>query len=249
MARRKNNPSDFEKAVDKYLPFLLEIRKRLLFIVAIFLLFVLLGFIYYQKLISVLLAIFQLEGVNIVFTSPFQFLSLAINTAILTGTIVIFPLIVFQILAFLKPALSPKEFRMIIYLIPLSTVLFLSGFAFGILIMRYVIVLFYERTTELNIGNFLDVSRLLSQILTTSALLGIAFQFPIVLTVLMRLRIVSYKFISTKRLYAYAISLVFAALLPPTDLLSLVLLTLPLIVLYELTMLANKLLVKQAPAT
>ena len=47
------------------------------------------------------------------------------------------------------------------------------------MVMRYVIVLFYKKSVELNIGNILDVSLLLSQILITSVLMGIAFQYPV----------------------------------------------------------------------
>ncbi len=238
--KRKTAPSELEEAVEKYLPFVLEIRKRLLFVIALFLLAVLLGFIYYEKIVTFCLSLFNLEGVNIVFTSPFQFLSLALNTGVLVGILVVFPLLIIQILAFLKPALAPREFRMICSLIPISIGLFIGGFAFGVLIMRYVIIIFYEKTLQLQIGNFIDITLLISQILTTALLMGLAFQFPVILTVLMKLGVVSYKFISGKRPVAYAISLVFATLLPPTDIISLVFLTVPLLVLFELTLIANK---------
>lgn len=238
---KKNRQSgDFEQLVARYLPFILEIRKRLFFVVAIFLIAAIIGFINYERVVQVLLELFAFKGVNIVFTSPFQFISLAVNIGVLLGMIVIFPLLLFQILAFLKPALSPREFKTILSLIPLSLFLFLTGFSFGAVMMRYVVVLFYERTVRLDIGNFLDISLLMSQILTTSILMGVAFQFPILMTLLMRLGIVKYSFFAEKRVFAYAISLIFATLLPPTDIFSLVLLTAPLLVLYELTLAANR---------
>lgn len=248
MARRKKQINEFEEAVEKYLPFILEIRKRLLFTFAIFLLFAILGFIYYETLIGLLLKIFNLEGVNIVFTSPFQFLSLAVNTGILVGGLVVFPLLVFQILTFLRPALKDREFKTIVSLIPLSTLLFIGGFSFGVVMMRYVIILFYEKTVQLDIGNFLDISLLVSQILSTSLLMGIAFQFPIFITLVIRLGILDYNFFSSKRPFAYAISLIFATLLPPTDLFSLVLLTLPLILLFEVTLLLNRVFARKVAA-
>ncbi len=248
MAARKNPKSEVDQAVDKYLPYILEIRKRILFLLIFFLVFSAIGFIYYEKVITLILSIFALEGVNIVFTSPFQFLSLAVNTGLLLGGLVVFPLLVFQILSFLKPALSKKEFKTISFLIPLSVILFVCGFLFGTLIMRYVVVIFYEKTVNLEIGNFLDITLLISQILTTSLLMGVAFQFPIFITLLIKLGVVKYEFFAKKRIFAYAISLVFATLLPPTDMLSLVFLTLPLIALYEITLFANGYIFKTAPA-
>ena len=237
--------SDFDEAIKTYLPFLLEIRKRLFFVISIFLVFAVIGFIYYENIIKFFLKLLNLQGVNIVFTSPFQFFSLSINSGLMMGAIVISPFLILQILAFLKPALHSREYRTIIYLLPLSIALFLSGFGFGAIMMRYVVVIFLQKSVELQIGNYLDVSKLISQILTTATFMGIAFQFPIFLTLLMRFRIVKRSTIASKRLFAYIISLGFAALLPPTDLLSLALLTLPLIVLFELTLFLNKLFIRE----
>lgn len=240
MAAAQLRASQTQETLEQYMPFLIEIRKRLLFLVSIFLITGVLGFMYYEKLITLILKIFSLEGVNIVFTSPFQFVNLAITSGFLTGIVILFPLILFQVLSFLKPALREREFKIILSLLPLSLVLFVAGFAFGVLIMRYVIILFYQKSLELEIGNFLDISALLSQILITAALMGVAFQFPIVLTVLMRLGVVTYEALTKKRLWVYAVSLIFTVLLPPTDLLSLLLLFLPLAFLFEITLLLNR---------
>lgn len=233
-----------EQALSIYLPYFLEIRKRLFFILSVFLISSVLGFIYYDKIIPVALKLFALEGVNIVFTSPFQFITLAVTAGLTVGVIVVFPLLLYQILSFLRPALKSSEFKRILHLLPLSIGLFLAGFAFGMLMMRYVLVIFYARSQALDIGNFLDVSKLLSQILLTSVLMGVAFQLPIVLTVLIRLGVIKYKQVVEKRLLAYALSLIFAALLPPTDLISLIFLFLPIALLFEITLLLNKYLLK-----
>lgn len=222
----------------------MEVRKRLFFIASIFLISSALGFIYYEKIITTSLGIFNLEGINIVFTSPFQFLELSINSGLLVGLIAVFPLIIVQVLSFLKPALKKSEFKLVISLLPLSIFLFIFGFTYGIFIMRYVLVIFYEKSLALSIGNFLDVSKFLSQILLTSALMGLAFQFPVILTVLMRLRVITYSALSKQRMIAYSSSIIFAAFLPPTDLLSLALLTVPLVILFETTLLLNKVVFK-----
>lgn len=226
--------------VSKYSPFLKEIKKRFIVTLVIFILALIGGFVFYEKIIRLIVSLLRLEGVNIVFTSPFQFLSLAMTSAMLVAIIVVFPLIIFQIMSFLRPALKKHEFRIITTFIPFSTVLFACGFGFGLLIMRYIIEVFYQKSLELNIGNFLDISNLLSQVLITSTLMGVAFQFPIILTILIRLELISYKFLENYRLWAYISSLVFAAFLPPTDLLSLFLLCLPLVSLFELTIIINK---------
>jgi len=236
--------TETEDALAKYTPFIVEIRKRLLFLLSVLLISGSLGFIYYQRIITVILDFFNLEGVNIVSTSPFQFMNLAITSGFLTGIVIAFPVLLFQVLTFLKPALHSKEYRTVVALLPVTTLLFLGGFAFGVVTMRYVVILFYQRSSELQIGNFLDISLLLSQILLTAVLMGLAFQFPIILTILMRLKVINYKMLIKKRLLVYAISLIFATLLPPTDLLSLVVLFLPLALLFELTLILNRWVLK-----
>lgn len=233
-----------EGAIKLYFPFLLEVRRRILFTFSVFLIGSILGFFYYESIIKFVIGLIRLEGINIVFTSPFQFVNLAISSALLIGTAISFPVIVLQILSFLKPALKPKEFRVIISLLPLSLILFGFGFIFGFFIMRYVVNLFYQKSLELNIGNLLDISKLLSQILVTSALMGIAFQYPIIMTALMRLGIIKHKTFEKQRPTAYLLALVFAAVLPPTDILSLVLLTLPLVILFEAALILNRIFFK-----
>lgn len=227
-----------------YFPFLEEIRKRLLFTISVFIIASVIGFFYFEKLVYLLLKIVRLPGINIVFTSPFQFINLSISSALVLGLVVCFPLILIQILSFLRPALTKKEFRAITYLLPISGLLFAGGFAFGFFIMKYVITLFYQKSQELNIGNVLDVSKLLSQILLTSALMGVASQYPVVITLLLKFKVIKYQTLTSQRPFIYTAALVFAALLPPTDILSLILLTLPLVFLFEITLLLNRLILK-----
>lgn len=231
---------EISSLISKYSPFFKEIKKRFIITLVVFILALITGFVFYESIIKLIVNLLRLEGVNIVFTSPFQFLSLAMTSAMLVAIVIVLPLVIFQIVSFLRPALKKHEFNIIITFIPFSTLLFGCGFGFGLLIMRYIIEIFYQKSVELNIGNFLDISNLLSQVLITSALMGLAFQFPILLTILIRLEIISYKFLENYRLWAYISSLIFAAFLPPTDLLSLFLLCLPLVFLFEATIIINK---------
>ncbi|MDD5416203.1 MAG: twin-arginine translocase subunit TatC [Candidatus Daviesbacteria bacterium] len=244
MASEASITGDLDSTIIKYSPFFSEIRKRLIFTLSVFIICAVVGFIYYENIIRFVLRIFDLKGVNIVFTSPFQFFTLAVDSALLVGFIAILPIVIFQILSFLKPALRRSEYKAVLALLPITLLLFISGFIFGVLIMKYVVIIFFQKSVELNIGNLLDISKLLSQILTTALLMGLAFEFPVVLTILMKLKILKYHAIVKKRLLVYILSLIFAALLPPTDLLSLVLLFLPLALLFELTLLLNRYVLK-----
>ena len=234
--------SELTAIITKFSPFLKETRKRLLITLFAFAVATTGGFVFYEKIIKFLVNLLSLEGVNIVFTSPFQFINLAISCGVATGLIVTLPLIIVQVLWFLKPALRKKEYQMVVRYLPFSIILFLIGFMFGAIIMKWQIQIFLDRSVSLGIGNILDISGLLTTVLVTSALMGLGFQFPIVLLLLMRIGILKQQQLASKRPWIYLGSFIFAILLPPDSILADILLSLPLIILFELTLLLNRLM-------
>jgi sec-independent protein translocase protein TatC len=237
--------SDLELIKIKYSPFLKEVRKRIIFILSFFAVSTVAGFIFYEDIIKFSVSLLSLEGINIVFTSPFQFINLSINCGIATGLVFTFPLLIFQVLSFLKPALKIKEFKTVVRFIPFSILLFLIGFIFGAFIMKWQIEIFLAKSVSLGIGNILDISRLLTVVLLTSAIMGIGFQFPIILLILMRIGVVSRSQISKKRPLFYLASFIFTMLLPADSIIADVLLALPLIILFELTIILGAVSIKQ----
>ena len=236
---------ELQTTINKYFPFLLEIRKRLLFLASLFLITASIGFFYYEKLVTFVLGFLNLEGINVVFTSPFQFFTLAINSGMFVGLIAIFPFIIYQVVSFLKPALSKKELKLVTLRLPLSLLLLVCGFLYGITVMKYVVAIFYQKSLELHIGNILDIELLLTKIVLTGLALGLAFQFPILMSILIHLKVITIKVLSRQRPIAYAVSLMFVMLLPPTDIMSDILLVVPLVFLFELTLLLNRFLIKK----
>lgn len=240
--------SELSSLIDKYSPFLVEIRKRVLFTLVFFAIATIAGFIFYEGMVKFLIDLLSLKGINIVFTSPFQFINLAIGCGISTGLVLIFPLIIYQILSFLRPALERKEFQMIIGLLPFSIFLFLMGFIFGVLVMKWQIEIFLAQSVSLGIGNFLDISHLLNTVLLTSVLMGVGFEFPIILLLLLRLGIIKNNQLSKQRPWVYLGSFIFAILLPPDSILADVLLTLPLVILFEITLILDHIYGKRKAA-
>lgn len=239
--------SEIQSTIEKYSPFFKEVRKRLIITFCVFLVATLAGFLFYEKIIRFLIEILSLKGINIVFTSPFQFINLAISTGMACGLVITFPLLIAQILYFLKPALKRKEFRMIISLLPFSLLLFLAGVIFGFFIMKWQIVIFLERSVSLGIGNVLDISRLLTTVIMVSALMGIGFEFPILLILLLHLGIISRHKLSKLRLWIYLGSFLFAILLPADSIIADIVLALPLIILFELTLIISRVQKEKSP--
>jgi len=231
---------EVQAAIDRYLPYLQDIRKKILIVLGIFFGVSIIAGFNYHALIKFALRGFDLEGINMVLTSPNQIIELGVTTGMFCGLIVSAPLLIFFLLKFLKPALLPKEYKLIISLLPASLILFVVGFAFGIWTMRFVVSLFAQTAVGLSMSNLWDISLFFNQIILSGLLLGFLFQFPVIITILIRLKVITRNALAKQRAYVYAGILVVAALLPPTDLFSLLFLTLPLFLLFEITLLLNR---------
>lgn len=225
--------------IDKYHPYITEVKKRIIRVLLIFGLSALVGATFYEKIIGFLIRILSLKGINIVFTSPFQFINLALACGLVTGIITTLPYVIFQILQFLRPALQKKEFKLVLGLVPYSLFLFILGFGFGALIMKWQVEIFLERSTALGIGNILDISGLLSTVFITASIMGVGFQFPLVLLLLTSLKVITHKQLVEQRKWVYLGSFIFSMFLPPDSILADILLAMPLVVLYEITLILN----------
>ena len=117
--------------------------------------------------------------------------------------------------------------------------LFAIGFSYGFMVMYFALGIIATMNVDLGIINLWDISQFFSLIMLTSALLGILFEFPLVLTFLIRLGAVTTEFLVDKRRHAYVVILILVILLPPTDGLSDIIIAAPLVLIYELTVLIN----------
>ncbi len=226
-------------AVAKYLPYLKEVQKKLYIFLVVMLASGVVGFIYYQKILSFVLKFFNLTGITVVLTNPYQFIDLAINTGLATGILAAFPLLIFFLVQFLKPALKPKEYRLVKVLIPISLILFVAGFVFGAWVMQFVVAMFKQTSLDFKIGNFWDIGHFFAQVIIIGLSMGLMFEMPVILTLLLRLKIIKKAVLASRRRYIYAGILIFAAAMPPQDLLSDAILFIVPTILFEIAMLIN----------
>lgn len=223
----------------KYLPYLREIQRKLVILVISTLIAGVIGFIYYEKILTFIMQLFNLKGITLVMNSPYQFFSLAVNTGLATGITIALPITVYILVSFLRPALKKDEYSVLIKLIPLSFILFLGGFAFGIWILQFVISIYSGTSSQFNLTNLWDIENFFGQIIVMGVSMGILFQLPIILTALLRLHLIQTSQLTQHRRFVYLAIVIFAVLMPPTDALSMILISVPPFFLFELTLLLN----------
>ncbi len=230
----------FKETIDRYSVYFEDLRRRLLFLTKMFVVFFALGFFATSPAIKFILSRVHLNGVTIVTTSPFQLVELAMSVGFFLACVLTVPMLVYNLYLFIKPGLLPKEKSFFIFSIPAGLVLFLIGFLYGCGMLYFATKLIAQVNLGLGVSNYWDISTFISQMVVTSSLLGLLFIFPLIITFLIRLGFMSVKFLSSKRRHAIAIIVVIVSLLPPTDGLSLILMSVPLVLIFELTVLFNR---------
>ena len=126
---------------------------------------------------------------------------------------------------------------MALLLVPAACALFAIGCTYGFVSLYYGLQLIADINVSFGLENLWDVSLFIAQIAITSMLLGAFFEFPILLLLASKLGLITKQALRNGRRLAYAGIIIIVALLPPTDGISLIVMSLPLILLYELSIL------------
>ncbi len=151
------------------------------------------------------------------------------------------PVILYQFWAFISPGLYEKERKVTLSYIPVSVILFIGGVAFSYFILFPFVVDFMTRIADrLNINQVIGINEYFQFLFQLTIPFGILFQLPVVIMFLTRLGLVTPMFLSSIRKYAYFVLLVIAAFITPPELLSHMMVTVPLLLLYELSIFISR---------
>jgi len=187
-----------------------------------------------------------LHGSKLKYLSPTEPFFITLKLAVSVGFVLASPIVIYQVWAFLSPALLPSEKRVIVPALYLGLVLFALG-----VVMSYKIVLpmtlnftmgFQTESLEQSIviGEYLGfVTRLLLAF-------GGVFELPVIILILSAMGLVTPEFLAGKRRHAVVIITVLASVLTPGDVITLTLMMMvPLILLYELSIFLSRLVVRR----
>ncbi len=223
-----------------YYPYLEEIRRRIFKVALTFAGLFLLGTLGTVPLLRAVGGTFTIDGVQVVATSPFQLIDLAVSVGMFAALVGTLPLLFYQVFAFLRAGLTRPERRVLLLHVPAALLLFVVGFAYGFAVMYFAMGAIADINVSLGVRNYWDIGQFVSQIVTTAALLGLVFELPLLLNVLIRMGLLDVGYLRAHRRHAAVLILVFVALLPPTDGVSLLVMSAPLVLMYELTILVSR---------
>jgi sec-independent protein translocase protein TatC len=163
-----------------------------------------------------------------------QFIS-TFSIAFIGGFIVAFPYIFWEFWRFVRPALSSSELRKTRGVIFWVSLLFFTGVLFGYYILTpFMINFYFSYTLSDKITNLPNFSDYIENLIYTTVGVGVLFQMPLLIMVLARIGIVTGRFLRKYRRHAFIIILIAAAIITPsTDPFSLTIVTIPLYLLFE----------------
>lgn len=178
-----------------------------------------------------------LNGIQLHFMTPSEGFMAKMRISFLGGMILATPVIIFLIIRATGHILNKKIKRLLIFVIlPLSFVLFLSGMCFGYTLVLPTTIQFLMDTSDGFMKPVLSANEYFSFIGSLLCCVGAIFELPLVLIALSRIGIVSSKMLKNKRKMAILVSTVIAAIITPSsDAFTLIIVTLPVIVLYEVS--------------
>ncbi len=213
-----------------------ELRKRLFYICI--LIFILTGFsyFYYEQLLNILLQNIDIKLFTNTIAEGFV---TKIKLSLFSAIFFSIPFIIIQILLFLFPALKSNEKLFIIIAFISGYLLFISGiyFAYSKIIPLTITYLRNSEFYPKNVGIWLNYSDFIKFIYQMLLGFGVAFQFPIIIFFLIKLKIVSKKKLLQKSKYVIVLCFIIGAILTPPDWVSQTMLSLPLIFLYYFSIL------------
>lgn len=154
--------------------------------------------------------------------------------AVSIGFIFTFPVIMYQLWAFIRPGLHEKEQKATLAYIPFAFILFLAGLSFAYFILfPYIIQFMGNLAGSLGITEQYGVNEYFSFLFQITLPFGILFQLPVVVMFLTRLGIITPSFLSQVRKFAYFVLLVLAGFITPPEIISHLMVTVPMLLLYE----------------
>ncbi len=235
--------------LDSFMSHLIELRDRLLrCVIALVLVFICLFpwardlyALLAQPMIASLPAGGQLIATEV--TAPFF---VPVKVTMMAAVVIALPYLLYQIWAFVAPGLYAHERKLVIPLVVTSTILFIAGMAFAYYLVFPVVFHFMVSVAPQGVAVMTDIGKYLDFVLTLFLAFGVTFEVPVAVVILVRMGMVSIATLKEIRPYVIVGAFVIGAIFTPPDVVSQVMLALPLWILYEIGIFVSQWVTKPA---
>lgn len=221
---------------ETFISHLVELRDRLLKIIGATLLVFLVLFYWasdiYTLLARPLLAALPSDG-KMIATDVVGVFLVPVKVTLLVSFLVVLPYVLYQVWAFVAPGLYSHEKRLVLPLVVTSSILFFVGMSFAYFVVFPSVFRFMAAIAPQGVAWMTDIEKYFSFVLTMFIAFGVTFETPVAVVVLVRLGIVNVAQLKQARPYVIVGAFVVGAVFTPPDVLSQLLLAIPVCLLYE----------------
>lgn len=218
-----------------------ELRKRLMIVAIFFIAALFVGFYTAKPLINYIQFSENAENLTLNAFKVSDPLTVYLQVTVVVALIIVSPILLYQLWAFITPGLHERERKATLKYIPYAFLLGIGGMAFAYyvlfpFVMRFMIGL----AEDLSINQVIGINAYFSFLFKLIIPFGILFQLPVVTLFLSRLGILNPTLMIQVRKYAYFVLIVISVLIAPPDFVSNVIIAVPLFILYELSIVISR---------
>ena len=236
-----------------FLDHLKELRQKLIYSIIFFIFSFIISFYFSQSIFEFLakpLTSILQDGNGLIYTALQEAFLTNVKVAFFTAAFISFPFLSFQIWSFISPGLLKKEKKISLPSLIAIPFLFLLGAAVVYYLISPIAWKFFlsfqtSQADSINITLQAKMNEYLSLMMTFIFAFGLAFQLPVVLLLLVRVGVLTIQQLVSFRNYAIVLAFIFAAIITPPDPFSQISLALPVVILYEVSILISRFLSKK----
>ncbi len=229
-----------------FLEHLEELRWRLIYAIIGIVIGTIVAWIFIDQLVNfILLKPARDANANLQNLKPFGQIFLYVQVAIVAGIVVSIPNTFYQFWRFIAPALKKSEKKYIFSIVLFSSVCFLTGIVFAYFVMLPLALRFVAEFGSADIINNFAINEYMTIIISLMLGSAIVFELPMLSFFLTKLGVLTPSFMRKYRKYAIVIILILAAFLTPPDPVSQLILAVPLVLLYEISIFISKISLKK----
>lgn len=210
-----------------------EFRKRLIICLVVVAIAALACYNYVDDIIALLSG----PAGKLYFMNPSEVFFTYMEIALYAGILVTLPVLLYEVWAFVAPALWPEERRAVLVILPTAVILFYVGLVFAYYLVIPAAVTFFMGFATQTLQPMFSLESYLSFILALTLPFGFIFELPLIVVFLAKIGLVTGDFLKGKRKILIVIAFIFAAVISPTtDIFTQTMIAVPLIVLYEISL-------------
>lgn len=250
MARRKRQESDNPDGRMSLSGHLKELRNRAAVVLAVLVVGFAVCLTFASRLVTLFTDMGEGSGYVFVYIAPQELLMVYMNMALIAAIILAFPVLVYEIYSFCSPALEARQRRFVILALTIGTAFFALGILFAYTVsIPFMLGFLIQFTGEVDVSASISIQAYISFLMTVFLIFGIVFEMPVISVSLTGLGLLRPEWLVRGRKVMIVLMFFVAAIITPPDVVSQVMVALPMIALYELSIVLCRLFSKKRKET